>query len=43
MGDDGSCMGGELLTHVWLLMAHFGITEHFRTSQGHARARLAVS
>ena len=35
--------GGELLTHVWLLMAHFGITEHFRTSQGHARARLAVS
>ncbi|RVW91861.1 hypothetical protein CK203_030185 [Vitis vinifera] len=20
--------GGELLTHVWLLMAHFGITEH---------------
>ena len=21
-------LGGELLTHVWLLMAHFGITEH---------------
>ena len=20
--------GGELLTHVWFLMAHFGITEH---------------
>lgn len=35
--------GGELLTHVWLLMAHFGITEHFQISQGHARARLVVS
>ncbi|CBI36698.3 unnamed protein product, partial [Vitis vinifera] len=23
--------GGELLTHVWLLMAHFGITEHSST------------
>ncbi|KAL6342543.1 hypothetical protein AAG906_012394 [Vitis piasezkii] len=21
-------LGGELITHVWLLMAHFGITEH---------------
>lgn len=35
--------GGELLTHVWLLMAHLGITEHFQISQGHARARLVVN
>ncbi|KAK4419749.1 hypothetical protein Salat_2387800 [Sesamum alatum] len=33
--------GGELLTHVWLLMAHLGITE-FKISQGHARAKLIV-
>ncbi|XP_076932614.1 uncharacterized protein LOC143597914 [Bidens hawaiensis] len=35
--------GGEFLTHVWLLMAHLGITEQFQVSQGHARARLAAS
>ncbi|XP_047978269.1 uncharacterized protein LOC125220163 [Salvia hispanica] len=29
--------GGELLSHVWLLMAHLGILEHFKISQGHAR------
>ena len=34
--------GGEFLTHVWLLMAHLGITEHFQISQGHARAKLAA-
>ncbi|KAH6821370.1 hypothetical protein C2S53_006201 [Perilla frutescens var. hirtella] len=34
--------GGELLTHVWLLMAHLGITEQFQISQGHARAKLRV-
>lgn len=34
--------GGEFLTHVWLLMAHFGITEQFQVSQGHARARIKV-
>jgi hypothetical protein len=35
--------GGELLTHVWLLMAHLGITEQFQISQGHARAKLLLS
>ncbi|KAL3524731.1 hypothetical protein ACH5RR_013103 [Cinchona calisaya] len=34
--------GGELLTHVWLLMAHLGITEQFQINQGHARAKLIV-
>ncbi|GFZ17712.1 transmembrane protein, putative [Actinidia rufa] len=34
--------GGELLTHVWLLMAHLGITEQFQISQGHARTKLVV-
>ncbi|KAK7828887.1 hypothetical protein CFP56_029855 [Quercus suber] len=34
--------GGELLTHLWLLMAHFGLTEQFQISQGHARAKLVV-
>ncbi|TYH21408.1 hypothetical protein ES288_A04G041800v1 [Gossypium darwinii] len=32
--------GGELLTHVWLLMAHFGITERVQISKGHAIALL---
>lgn len=35
--------GGELLTHVWLLMAHLGISEHFQISQGHARVTLLVN
>ena len=34
--------GGELLTHVWLLLAHLGITEQFQISQGYARAKLVV-
>ncbi|KAF4399370.1 hypothetical protein G4B88_022453 [Cannabis sativa] len=29
--------GGELLTHVWLLMAHLGITKQFQVTDGHAR------
>ncbi|XP_050255970.1 uncharacterized protein LOC126701704 [Quercus robur] len=35
--------GGELLTHVWLLMAHLGITKHFQISRGHERAKLFLS
>eukprot|EP00257_Ricinus_communis_P010067 XP_002529493.2 uncharacterized protein LOC8287653 [Ricinus communis] len=35
--------GGELLTHVWLLMAHLGITEQFQISKGNARVKLVPS
>lgn len=28
--------GGEFLTHVWLLMAHFGLTDHFRIPRSRA-------
>lgn len=34
--------GGELLTHVWLLMTHLGMTQQLQISQGHARAKLIV-
>ncbi|XP_060670099.1 uncharacterized protein LOC107435107 [Ziziphus jujuba] len=34
--------GGEFLSHVWLLMAHLGLTEQFQISQGHARVKLVV-
>ncbi|XP_062088440.1 uncharacterized protein LOC133795002 [Humulus lupulus] len=34
--------GGELLTHVWLLMAHLGITKQFQITDGHARTKLIV-
>ncbi|KAF8392018.1 hypothetical protein HHK36_022358 [Tetracentron sinense] len=32
--------GGELLTHVWLLMAHLGITQQIQISKGNVRAKL---
>ena len=34
--------GGELLTHVWLLMAHLGLTQQFQISRGHERVKLIV-
>ncbi|XP_078159327.1 uncharacterized protein LOC144554844 [Carex rostrata] len=35
--------GGELLTHIWLLMAHMGIGEQYRVETGSATAKLAFN
>ena len=35
--------GGELLTHVWLLMAHLDVRENFQISQGNAKGGIIVS
>ncbi|XP_056159018.1 uncharacterized protein LOC115691551 [Syzygium oleosum] len=34
--------GGELLTHVWLMMAHFGLTNHFQIPHTPAIAELIM-
>jgi hypothetical protein len=34
--------GGEVLTMVWLLMAHMGMGEQYRVESGHARAKLII-
>ncbi|KAL6880521.1 hypothetical protein ACP4OV_012086 [Aristida adscensionis] len=34
--------GGEVLTMVWLLMAHLGMGEQYRVESGHARAKLII-
>ncbi|XP_022777236.1 uncharacterized protein LOC111318628 [Durio zibethinus] len=34
--------GGQLLTHVWLLMAHLGLTDHFQSLQPREISRLTA-
>lgn len=34
--------GGEFLTHVWLLMAHFGLTDHFQIPRSRAIAEAVL-
>ncbi|CAH2046310.1 unnamed protein product [Thlaspi arvense] len=35
--------GGEFLSFVWLLMAHFGLGDQFQTTEENTRARLIVA
>ncbi|KAG7605020.1 hypothetical protein ISN45_At05g040490 [Arabidopsis thaliana x Arabidopsis arenosa] len=37
------CKGGEFISFVWLLMAHFGLGDQFQTTEENARARLIVA
>ncbi|KAE9450635.1 hypothetical protein C3L33_17467, partial [Rhododendron williamsianum] len=34
--------GGEYLTHLWLLMAHFGLTDHFQIPRSRAIAKAVL-
>ncbi|VVB08061.1 unnamed protein product [Arabis nemorensis] len=34
--------GAELINFVWLLMAHFGLTDQFQINKGDARAKLII-